>query len=107
MDRNTEFSVRGEELELKIKDPFYPTVSSACDRYVVLDNISIRMFASCDYLGLSNDERIKAACIEGVRKYGTNICGALVFSGYTEYHEEFERSMATFLGKKACMMLIT
>lgn len=51
MDRKTEFSVRREELESKIKDPFYLTVSNACDRYVVVDDVSIRMFASCDYWG--------------------------------------------------------
>lgn len=78
--------------------PYFPVVESPSDRLVRIRGESqAYMLASCDYLGLSNDNRLKMAAISGVMEYGTNICGSLAFSGMTVIHNELERAIQNFM----------
>lgn len=84
---------------------YFPVVSSACDREILLeDGKKLVNFASCDYLGLANDSRLKDAAKEAINKFGTNISGAVVLSGYTYLHRNFESSLTLmFKGYNALM----
>lgn len=83
---------------------YFPKVSSACGRTLTIEGKECINFASCDYLGLANDDRMKASAIEAIIKYGCNISGSLSLSGYTEYHEGFESKLTSmFKGYKALM----
>jgi len=88
--------------------PFFPVVRSACGRTIQLKNEgNVINFASCDYLGLANDSRMKSAAIEAIEMFGTNISGSIGFSGYTQLHHAFEEKMRTFFGKESCLMFTT
>jgi 7-keto-8-aminopelargonate synthetase-like enzyme len=88
--------------------PFFPIIEGPAGRNVKVRGIGDTiMLASCDYLGLSNDERIKAAAIEGIKQFGTNICGSLAFSGRTTIHEQLEDSIKTYMGTESSIIFPT
>ena len=87
---------------------YFPQVRSACGRELLLNNgKSVLNFASCDYLGLSNHQKIKEAAIEAIKVYGTNISGPMIFSGYTEYHEKLEASYQSLYDDRTTLMFTT
>jgi len=88
--------------------PYFPVIESASDRLVELENNQkVLMLASCDYLGLSNDPRLKKSAQKAIEKYGTNICGSIMFSGYTALHRDFENSVAEFMKAEDAMLFPT
>lgn len=56
------------------------------------------MLSSYDYLGLIGDERVDAAAIEAVRKYGTGTGGVRMLTGTIDLHHEMESELAAFKG---------
>jgi 8-amino-7-oxononanoate synthase len=51
-------------------------------------------FGTNDYLGLANDDRLKEAAIEAVKRYGTGSTGSRLLSGHRDLHEELELKIA-------------
>jgi len=64
-------------------------------------------FTTNDYLGLSNNPRVKAACIEAVKKYGNGTCGARVAGGTTPLHKRFEKQIAKFTREESAALFNT
>ncbi|CAG8699419.1 13044_t:CDS:2, partial [Ambispora leptoticha] len=60
--------------------------------------------ASFDFLGLSNNEKIKEKAIETLRGYGVGACGPPGFYGTLDVHTEFERSVSKFLGAEESIL---
>ena len=59
-----------------------------------------------NYLGLANHPEVRKADAEAAAKYGLAYqMGARMMSGQTEYHEQFEREIADFMGKEAAYLL--
>jgi glycine C-acetyltransferase len=56
------------------------------------------MLSSYDYLGLIGDERVDAAAIEAVRKYGTGTGGVRLLTGTIDLHHQMESELAAFKG---------
>src|SRR6202171_1099840 len=54
---------------------FFRVVDSAQDPEVVIGGRRMIMLGSNNYLGLTNDPRVKEAAIEAVRKYGNGCAG--------------------------------
>jgi len=85
--------------------PFLPIVEAVDHhRARLADAGEVRMFASCDYLGLSQDEGIKARSIDAIAKYGTNTFGAQIYSGHTRIHHSLEAGLAAFMEKEAALL---
>ena len=85
--------------------PFRPTIIAADGPHCEVEGVGAAvMFASCDYLGLSQHPRVKEAAVEAVRKFGANTYGAQVFCGYTSIHRELEAAIARFLGKQDALL---
>ncbi|MGA2722774.1 MAG: pyridoxal phosphate-dependent aminotransferase family protein [Bryobacteraceae bacterium] len=61
------------------------------------------MLSSYDYLGLIGDERVDAAAIEAVRKYGTGTGGVRLLTGTIDLHHEMESELAAFKGTSAAI----
>jgi glycine C-acetyltransferase len=59
--------------------------------------------ASCSYLGLADDPRIRNAALRALETYGTQAGGARPLSGTTRPHFDFEQSLARFLGAEATL----
>ncbi|MBW6502479.1 MAG: aminotransferase class I/II-fold pyridoxal phosphate-dependent enzyme [Bacteroidales bacterium] len=59
-----------------------------------------------NYLGLANHPEVRKADAEAAARYGlAHQMGARMMSGQTEYHEQFEREIADFMGKEAAYLL--
>ena len=59
-----------------------------------------RMLAFCsnDYLGLSQHEAVRAAAIEGAKRYGVGSGASPMVSGHSEANAALERELAEFVG---------
>lgn len=62
----------------------------------VWDDDGMANFASNDYLGLANDERVKAAAAEATMKYGAGAGASRLVTGTLEPHVKLERHIAAF-----------
>jgi glycine C-acetyltransferase len=59
-----------------------------------------------DYLGLANLEEVKAVDAEAAATYGAAYpMGARMMSGHTEYHEQLQNELASFVNKEAAYLL--
>ena len=59
-----------------------------------------------DYLGLANLEEVKTVDAEAAATYGAAYpMGARMMSGHTEYHEQLQNELATFVNKEAAYLL--
>jgi glycine C-acetyltransferase len=62
---------------------------------------------SNDYLGFSQHPKVKAAVINGVRKYGTGSGASPAIGGHFTYHQELENRIAAFYKKKDAILYTT
>jgi 8-amino-7-oxononanoate synthase len=60
------------------------------------------MFASNEYLGLSDHPKVIAAAKAALDEWGSGTTGARLANGGRAYHERLEAKLAKFLGKEAC-----
>jgi 8-amino-7-oxononanoate synthase len=70
------------------------SITSAPGPIVTLEGQSVTNFASNDYLGLANDERLKEAAITAIQQYGTGSTGSRLLSGQRPIHQALERVIA-------------
>ncbi len=61
-------------------------------------------FSTNDYLGLANDQRIKAAAIEALEHWGTGTGSSRLVSGNTEAHNALERALADFMSTQKAVV---
>ncbi|SIP86333.1 glycine C-acetyltransferase [Chryseobacterium sp. RU37D] len=57
-------------------------------------------FVTSDYLGFTQHPKVKQAAIEGIEKYGTGTAATPLIGGYYLYHNELEKKIASFFGRK-------
>ena len=57
-------------------------------------------FVSSDYLGFTQHPKVKQAAIEGIEKYGTGTGATPLIGGYFDYHNNLEKKIASFFGRK-------
>lgn len=60
---------------------------------------------SNDYLGLAADDRVVAAVVAEVQRYGVGAQGAGMLNGNSPLHAELERELGDFLGFEAVMLV--
>ena len=72
------------------------TIASSSGSVVKIEGRSLLNFASNDYLGLANDDRLVNAAIAATRKYGTGSTGSRLLSGHRPLHRELEKAIAEF-----------
>lgn len=54
---------------------------------------------SNDYLNLTQHPKVKAAAIEGIKKYGTGAGASPLIGGHHEYHVQLENKLSSFFGR--------
>ena len=86
---------------------FFRVIESAQDPEVVLDGRRMIMLGSNNYLGLTNDPRVKEAAIEAVRKYGSGCAGSRFLNGTLDLHVELEERLAQFMRQEAAVTFAT
>jgi len=65
------------------------------------------MVGSNNYLGLTQDPRVREAAIKAIEKYGTGCTGSRFLNGNTDLHEELEVELAKYLNREAVLVYAT
>ncbi len=86
---------------------FFRVVGSPQDPEVVLDGRRMIMLGSNNYLGLTNDPRVKEAAIEAIRKYGSGCAGSRFLNGTLDLHVRLEERLAEFMRREAAITFAT
>ncbi len=87
--------------------PYFKPIESAQDTEVYIDGKKMLMLGSNAYLGYTNDERVKQAAIEAIKKYGTGNAGSRFLNGTLDIHEKLEKRLAKFVNKEAALLFGT
>ncbi|HHN65371.1 MAG TPA: pyridoxal phosphate-dependent aminotransferase family protein [Nitrospirae bacterium] len=87
--------------------PYFRTIESAQDPVVYMNGRRMIMVGSNNYLGLTNDPRVKEAAIRAVEKYGTGCAGSRFLNGTLDIHVELEEKLARFMRKEAALIFST
>ena len=97
---------------------YFGEYRAAGDKYVVrpiLDSLPgphmessgrpVIMWGINSYLGLTGNERVKAAALESVARYSTSApMGSRLLTGNTTRHEALEQRLADYCGKRAAVL---
>ena len=86
---------------------FFRVVESAQEPEVVIGGRRLLMLGSNNYLGLTNDPRVKEAAIEAIRKYGSGCAGSRFLNGTLDLHVRLEERLAEFMRKDAAVVFAT
>jgi len=86
---------------------FFRVVDSAQDPEVIIGGRRMIMLGSNNYLGLTNDPRVKEAAIEAVRKYGSGCAGSRFLNGTLDLHVRLEGRLAEFMRQEAAVTFAT
>jgi len=86
---------------------FFRVIESAQDPEVVHDGRRLVMMGSNNYLGLTNDPRVKEAAIDAIRKYGSGCAGSRFLNGTLDLHVRLEERLAEFMRQEAAITFST
>ena len=86
---------------------FFREVESAQDPEVTIGGRRLIMLGSNNYLGLTNDPRVKEAAIEAVRRYGSGCAGSRFLNGTLDLHVRLEERLAEFMRQEAAVTFAT
>ncbi|GAB4534359.1 MAG: pyridoxal phosphate-dependent aminotransferase family protein [Thermodesulfovibrionia bacterium] len=87
--------------------PYFRVIESAQEPEVIVDGKRMIMIGSNNYLGLTNDPRVKDAAIEALRRYGTGCAGSRFLNGTLDIHVELEEKLARFMRKESALVFST
>ncbi len=88
--------------------PMFPVITGGVNEPVCeIDGEPFKIFCANNYLGMSENEAVKKAGIEAIRKYGMGPGGSRVISGNVDIIEELEREIAGLTGTEDCLTLPT
>lgn len=87
--------------------PYFRVLESGQSNEVFVNGKKMLMLGSNNYLGLTDDPRVKKAAIEAVEKYGSGCAGSRFLNGNLELHEELEKKIAQFLHKEVALVFST
>lgn len=78
-------------------------INHCVDKHYRVDHQQLINFASNDYLGLSQDPRVRAALIKATFEFGVGSGSSAMISGFSRYHHELEEAFADFLGRERAL----
>lgn len=87
--------------------PYFRVIESAQDPEVTVDGRKMIMIGSNNYLGLTNDLRVKEAAIEALKKYGSGCAGSRFLNGTLNIHVQLEEKLANFMRKEEALVFST
>jgi len=86
---------------------FFRVIESAQDPEVVSNGRRMIMLGSNNYLGLTNDPRVKEAAVDAIRKYGSGCAGSRFLNGTLDLHVRLEERLAEFMRQDAAVTFAT
>src|SRR4051795_12828906 len=87
--------------------PYFRLIESQAGPVVELEGRETIMLGSNNYLGLTGDERVKAASRDALEKYGTALTGSRFMNGTIPLHVELEREIADWMGTEDALVFTT
>lgn len=87
--------------------PYFKAIQSGAGSTVMIDGRKFIMIGSNNYLGLTQDPRIKKAAIEALENFGSGCTGSRFLNGTLSLHEELEEKLADFIQKEAALVFST
>jgi 8-amino-7-oxononanoate synthase len=87
--------------------PFFKPIASQRGGTVEVAGRSMVITGSNDYLGLTQDERLKEAARQVLNSFGTSCTGSRLLTGTLTLHEELEEKLAAFLRKETVLTFST
>lgn len=87
--------------------PYFKAIESGADVEVMIKGRKMIMAGSNNYLGLTQDPRVKEAAIRAIEKFGSGCTGSRFLNGTLELHEELEHRLAAFMQREAALVFST
>ncbi|MGB9808388.1 MAG: aminotransferase class I/II-fold pyridoxal phosphate-dependent enzyme, partial [Thermosulfidibacteraceae bacterium] len=87
--------------------PYFRAISSSQSPIVEIGGRKVVMLGSNNYLGLTDDPRVREAAKRAIDKYGTGCAGSRFLNGTVELHIQLEEELANFIGKEAVLVYST
>ena len=98
---------RADEAEALGLHPYFKPISAQDGGTVMVEGRRMIITGSNDYLGLTQDPRLKEAACSALEHYGTSCTGSRFLTGTLALHEELESSLADFLRSEAVLTFTT
>lgn len=98
---------RAEEAMAQGYYPYFKAIQSGAGSTVIIDGKKFIMIGSNNYLGLTQDPRIKQAAIEALERFGSSCTGSRFLNGTLSLHEELEEKLTAFVHKEAALVFST
>ena len=84
----------------------FPKLEGPIGNRMIFNGKEVITWSVNDYLGLANHPEIREVDLEAAKKYGSAYpMGARLMSGHTEFHEQLESELATFVSKEKAYIL--
>ncbi len=87
--------------------PYFRVLESEAGPVVRMEGRERLMLGSNNYLGLTGDERVKAAAREALERYGTALTGSRLMNGTIPLHRDLEEEIAGWLGAEDALVFST
>jgi 8-amino-7-oxononanoate synthase len=87
--------------------PYFKAIDSGADTEVMIKGHRLIMIGSNNYLGLTQDPRVKEAAIAAIDRFGSGCTGSRFLNGTLALHEELEDRLAKFMQKEAVLIFST
>ncbi|MGA0530468.1 serine palmitoyltransferase [Hansschlegelia sp. KR7-227] len=108
LDKFSPLAARYDHMRASGADPFsvkFDDIISSVEG--VVKGKRTLLFGTNNYLGLTFDPVAMERSIEAIRTHGTGTTGSRIANGSYKGHEELERELAAFYGRKHCMVFST
>lgn len=87
--------------------PFFVPLESEAGPEVVIQGRTLVMLGSNNYLGLTQDPRVKEAAKKAIERYGSGCTGSRLMNGTLDLHRELEARLARFVNKQDALVFTT
>ena len=87
--------------------PYFHTLETKQAPVVMMEGKRMIMLGSNNYLGLTTNDAVTAACHDALTRYGTGVSGSRFLNGTLDMHIELENEIAEFVGYQAAMTFST
>lgn len=98
---------RARELQEQGWYPYFKAIQSGADSEVMIDGKKLIMIGSNNYLGLTQDSRIKEAAKKAIDEFGSGCTGSRFLNGTLSLHVKLEEKLAEFMNAEAALIFST
>jgi 8-amino-7-oxononanoate synthase len=88
-------------------NPWFREMATEAGPSASVEGHDVVMLGSNNYLGLTNEPRVKLAAIAAVERFGTGCTGSRLMNGTLSLHRELEEALLGWLGGEACLVFTT